>query len=69
MGRGEWVADDDDSYVERVVTAVTHLDAMRSGRRELRESTRKHLCDASVQALEFAAVLRDLWRDHCAGTQ
>jgi protein O-GlcNAc transferase len=67
MGRDDWVADDDDSYVERVVTAVTHLDAVRAGRRELRESTRKYLCDAPAQALDFASLLRNIWREYCAG--
>jgi hypothetical protein len=43
------------------------IDAIREGRNDLREQTRRQLCDASAQARDFASLLRSLWQAHCAG--
>jgi predicted O-linked N-acetylglucosamine transferase (SPINDLY family) len=67
LGREEWVARDRTDYVERACAAAAQVDGLRSNRAALRESVRTHLADAGRQAGEFAALLRELWRERCAG--
>jgi len=67
LGREEWVARDRGDYVERACAAAARVDAQRRGRAALREAARVHLADAERHAGEFAALLRDLWRERCVG--
>ena len=67
LGHDEWIAAGSADYVERSVAAAGRIDAIREGRNDLREQTRRQLCDASAQARDFASVLRSLWQAHCAG--
>ena len=67
LGREAWIATSPADYVERAVAAAGRIGAIREGRNDLREQTRRQLCDASAQARDFAALLRSLWQEHCAG--
>jgi protein O-GlcNAc transferase len=66
LGREAWIAASTADYVERAVAAAGRIDALRAGRDDLREQTRRQLCDANAQARDFAALLRSLWQEHCA---
>lgn len=66
LGREDWVARDRADYVERACAAAAQVDALRGGRADLRVAARTHLADAARQAGEFAALLRELWRERCA---
>ena len=66
LGREEWVTADAAGYVERAVALAQRVGELRAGRAALREQMRARLCDAPAQAREFAALLRQLWRERCA---
>ena len=66
LGRGEWTAASSADYIERAVAVAGAIDAIRESRQDLREQTRRRLCDAHAQARDFAALLRLLWQEHCA---
>jgi predicted O-linked N-acetylglucosamine transferase (SPINDLY family) len=67
LGRDAWIAGSSADYVERAVALAGRIDGIRLGRHDLREQTRRRLCDARAQARDFAALLQSLWQDHCAG--
>ena len=69
LGRAEWIADDDAGYVECATTLADGVAGLRAGRRALRDRVQRTLCDAGLQAREFAELLRELWREHCATSQ
>ena len=69
LGRDAWIATSSADYVERAVAAAGGIEAIRAGRNDLREQTRRQLCDANAQAHDFAALLRSLWQEHCAGME
>jgi len=69
VGRDAWIAATSEDYVERAVAAAGTIEAVRAGRNDLREQTRRQLCDANAQARDFAALLRSLWLEHCAGAE
>lgn len=60
LDRPQWVAPDIDDYVARAVSLAGAVDEVRRQRAALREAVRTHLCDASAQAAEFAALLHRL---------
>jgi predicted O-linked N-acetylglucosamine transferase (SPINDLY family) len=66
LGHEAWIAASAADYIECAVAAAGRIDAVRAGRDDLREQTRRRLCDASAQARDFAALLRSLWQEHCA---
>ena len=69
MAVREWqltrLTPDDRAYIECAVALARHIEHVRANRATLRELTREKLCDAPTQAQEFAALLRQLWREHC----
>jgi protein O-GlcNAc transferase len=65
-GRDEWIAADTGGYIDRAVGLAADVSTIRAGRRALRDLTRARLCDAPMQAREFAQLLRSLWRERCA---
>src|SRR6185369_3333854 len=67
LGRDEWIAASPADYIERAVAAAGRIDAIREGRNDLREQTRRQLCDTNAQARDFAALLRALWQEHSIG--
>src|SRR5262249_46393488 len=69
LGRAEWIADDSAGYVECATALATDVAGLRTGRRAMRDRVQRRLCDAALQAREFAALLRELWRDHCAASK
>jgi len=69
LGRDAWIAATSEDYVERAVAAAGTIEAVRAGRNDLREQTRRQLCDANAQARDFTALLRSLWLEHCAGAE
>jgi len=67
LARDAWVARDADDYVARAVGLARDVATLRAGRVALRGDVERVLCDGATQAREFAAVVRHLWRDYCAG--
>jgi predicted O-linked N-acetylglucosamine transferase (SPINDLY family) len=66
LGREAWIARDADDYVTRAVALAGDTAALRAGRAALREDVERVLCDGRTQARDFAALVRQLWRDYCA---
>jgi len=65
LGREEWIAHSREDYVERAIALARDAHALRPQRAALREAVRDKLCDATVQARDFAAALRALWHATC----
>jgi len=63
LGRPEWVARDVDDYVARAVSLARAADELRRQRAPLRTAVDARLCNATAQAQEFAALLRQLVRE------
>jgi predicted O-linked N-acetylglucosamine transferase (SPINDLY family) len=64
LGKDEWVARDQDDYIERAVAVAAEVRALRIQRAALREAVRARLCDAASQASAFAAALHRLRAAH-----
>ncbi|HET6913871.1 MAG TPA: tetratricopeptide repeat protein [Rhodanobacteraceae bacterium] len=62
LERPQWVASNTDDYVERAVSLAGDVEALRRSRAALRESVELKLCDARLQATEFATLLHELRR-------
>jgi len=60
LGRGAWIARDQDDYVERAIALAADVAALRRGRETLRADVVARLCDANAQARELATVLDGL---------
>lgn len=67
LGRAEWVADSTDAYVARAVELARDVIGLRRGRTALRKAVAQRLCDASVQADEFAGLLQRLVQERRGG--
>jgi predicted O-linked N-acetylglucosamine transferase (SPINDLY family) len=66
LRRDAWVARDMDEYLALAVALARDATTLRAGRSTLRANVERTLCDGPSQAREFAALVRQLWRDYCA---
>lgn len=67
LGRPEWVAEDEDDYISKVLAICRAPDELARIRARLREDMAASvLCDARRYAEEFGEGLRARWRDWCA---
>lgn len=70
VGLADWVADDEDAYVERAVRAAMDRSALGELRRALRPAmARSALCDADGFARSFEMALRRMWDGYCTGAE
>jgi protein O-GlcNAc transferase len=68
LGRPDWVAVDDDSYVAAAVALAQTRVALRGGRPALRaRMAASALCDIGAYVANFEALLRRMWDQHHAG--
>jgi protein O-GlcNAc transferase len=69
LGRGEWVADDDDAYVRSAVTLAQDCAHLRGQRAAFRQRMAgSGLCDINQYVRNFEGLLEAMWTAHCAGT-
>lgn len=68
LGQPDWIADDDDSYRAIVRRLAGQVEELRQGRAALRQRmARCGLSDLDRYAADVQALLRRVWRHHCAG--
>jgi predicted O-linked N-acetylglucosamine transferase (SPINDLY family) len=70
VGLAQWIALDNDDYVEKAVSfaaAHDYLTRLRAGLRQQLHSS--PLCDAARFARNFEAAFRGMWRQYVAGSQ
>jgi predicted O-linked N-acetylglucosamine transferase (SPINDLY family) len=60
IGRDDWIADDEDGYVDRIVEVARDVDARRAWRAEARARMRP-LTDATAFARTLAAAILEAW--------
>lgn len=69
IGHAEWATENENAYIEKVVTLAQD----RALRSQLRESLRDEvsgsiLCDHAGQAARFGTALRQIWAEWCSAT-
>ncbi|MFN5195350.1 MAG: glycosyltransferase, partial [Cyanobacteriota bacterium] len=68
LGQGDWIANDDEGYRAIVRRLAADLPALRRGRAALRQRMAGcGLSDLDRYAADVQALLRRVWRHHCAG--
>ena len=68
LGRPDWVAEDDDRYVDAAVKLARDIAGLRAGRPALRaRMAGSALCDVNAYVQAFQALLQRMWAQHCAG--
>lgn len=66
MGMSEWIADDENAYVELAARMAADLPALAATRATLRQRLlASPLCDAPRFARNLESTLRGIWRDWC----
>ncbi|CAB3882184.1 hypothetical protein LMG26788_03345 [Achromobacter pulmonis] len=66
IGRPEWVADDEDAYIRKVVELASDLPALQAVRNTLRDEMRASpLMDEPAFARKFEAALRGMFTNWC----
>jgi protein O-GlcNAc transferase len=66
VGLGDWIAEDDEDYLERAIgkaSAIAELAALRSQLR--RRMSGSALLDGAGFASDFAGIVRELWLTAC----
>jgi len=67
-GHPEWIADDEDAYVQLAARLGSDPAALARIRARLRgDLGQSPLCDTNRFVSDFATAIRWMWREHCAG--
>lgn len=67
LGRPEWVAGDEDGYVQAALALAGDCAGQRAGRALLRRRMADSpLCDIQTYVARFQALLCEMWASHCA---
>jgi predicted O-linked N-acetylglucosamine transferase (SPINDLY family) len=70
IGHAEWVAEDEDHYIEKAVALAQDRDLRRQLRDSLRDEVATSiLCDHAGQAVRFESALRQAWVEWCQSQQ
>jgi protein O-GlcNAc transferase len=68
LGRPEWIAADAAGYVDVAVALAGRIADLRTARADQRrQMAASPLCDIGPYTRRFEALLRRMWRAHCAG--
>jgi predicted O-linked N-acetylglucosamine transferase (SPINDLY family) len=66
LGRTDWVATDEATYVQAAVRLAADIAQVRSGRAQLRaQMAESALCDINTYANHFEALLHTMWDHYC----
>ena len=64
-GLADWVAKDDDAFVELAVYWSTHLEKLKALRENLREQlSQSRVCDGKSYAKDFVKFARAIWQQY-----
>ena len=70
LGRPEWVAQDEDTYVAAAVALAADCQTLRGQRGLLRsEMAASPLCEITTYVNHFEALLQKMWTLHCSGDE